>query len=182
MGEMVAVSDAVAVVRNAGRMAVDALLPPRCLGCGAHVGAPGALCASCFGAFTFIAAPLCRVCGLPLETDTDERLMCGGCLRARPDFDRARAVFVYDDHSKALLLRFKHGDRTDAAVHLARWMQRAGDTLVDSCDVIVPVPLHRWRLLWRGYNQAALLANALARLAAKRCVPDALLRTRATPS
>ncbi|TAL02018.1 MAG: ComF family protein [Rhodospirillaceae bacterium] len=163
-------------------MAVDALLPPRCLGCGAAVDAPGALCATCFSGFTFIAAPMCRVCGLPLATVADDDLICGGCLRERPDFDRARAVFVYDATSKGLLLRFKHGDRTDAAVHLARWMHRAGSVLIETCDVIVPVPLHRWRLLWRTYNQAALLSNALGRLTSKPTVPDALTRIKATPT
>jgi len=173
---------AITALRTAGRMVVDAVLPPRCLSCGETVGDPGALCAACFGGFTFIAAPMCRVCGLQLGTDAGDELMCGACIRARPDFDRARAVFVYDDASKGLLLRFKHGDRTDAAIHLARWMRRAGESLIDTCDVIVPVPLHRWRLLWRTYNQAALLANALSRLAGKPVVPDALLRFKPTPS
>ena len=83
----------------------------------------------CFNGFTFIAAPMCRVCGLPLGAVADDDLICGACLRERPEFDRARAVFVYDTTSKGLLLRFKHGDRTDAAVHLARWMLRAGDAI-----------------------------------------------------
>jgi ComF family protein len=169
-------------VRNLGKMAVDALLPPRCLACGAAVDSSGALCAPCFGGFTFIAAPMCRVCGIPLEVAHDDDLICGGCLRDRPDFNRARAVFVYDATSRGLLLAFKHGDRTDAGVHLARWMRRAGEPLIDACDLIVPVPLHRWRLPWRSYNQAALLANALGKLTGKATVPDALVRTRATAS
>lgn len=170
------------VVRSLGKMAVDALLPPRCLACGTAVESSGALCATCFGGFTFIAAPMCRVCGIPLEAAHGDELICGGCLRERPDFNRARAVFIYDATSRGLLLAFKHGDRTDAGVHLARWMRRAGEPLIESCDVIVPVPLHRWRLLWRAYNQAALLANALGKLSGKSTVPDALIRTRATPS
>jgi ComF family protein len=169
-------------VRAVGRMVVNAILPPRCLACGATVESSGALCAACFSGFTFIAAPVCRVCGIPLELAHDDDLICGGCLRERPDFNRARAVFVYDATSRGLLLAFKHGDRTDAGVHLARWMRRAGHALIETCDVIVPVPLHRWRLLWRSYNQAALLANAVGKLAGKSTVPDALIRTRATPS
>lgn len=175
-------ASAIDTLRLAGRLAVNAVLPPRCLACGATVDAPGALCPTCFGGFTFIAPPQCRVCGVPLPDAVGETLLCGGCLRERPDFNQARAVFVYDAASKPLLLRFKHGDRTDAAVHLARWMHRAGEELVARSEVIVPVPLHRWRLLWRTYNQAALLANALGRLARKPVVPDALTRIRGTPS
>ena len=107
---------------------------------------------------------------------------CGACLRERPDYNRARGVFVYDNASKGVVLKFKHGDRTDAAVHLARWLQRAGADLIADADVIVPVPLHRWRLLWRSYNQSALLANALGRLAGKPVIPDALVRAKSTPS
>jgi ComF family protein len=61
-------------------------------------------------------------------------------------------------------------------------MMRAGADLIADCDVIVPVPLHRWRLLSRAYNQAALLARALARISGKPVIADALLRTKRTPS
>ena len=172
----------IGLLRHVARRAIDAVMPPQCIGCSALVDAPGALCADCFNGFTFITAPLCRVCGLPLQAVGADELVCGSCLRERPEFNRARAVFVYDTASKGVVLKFKHGDRTDAAAHLARWMLRAGEDLITDCDVIVPVPLHRWRLLWRSYNHAALLANALGRLARKPVVADALRRVRATPS
>ena len=57
-----------------------------------------------------------------------------------------------------------------------------GKKLVASADIIAPVPLHRWRLVRRRYNQAAVLANAIAALRGKRVVPDLLVRRRATPS
>lgn len=176
------IASAFSTVRAVGRMTIDAVLPPRCLSCGTIVDMAGALCPDCFNGFTFIAQPSCRVCGIPLQAAAPDDPVCGACLRERPDYNRARAVFVYNDASKSLLLKLKHGDRTDAAVHLARWMQRAGEELLLACDVIVPVPLHRWRLLWRSYNQSALLANALGRIAHKPVVADALSRIKATPS
>ena len=176
------VSSLALTLRAIGRRAIDALLPPQCLACGTAVDTPGALCAGCFSAFTFITAPLCRVCGVPHSSPATDDLICGACLRERPDYNRARGVFVYDNASKGVVLKFKHGDRTDAAVHLARWLQRAGADLITDADVIVPVPLHRWRLLWRSYNQSALLANALGRLTGKPVIPDALVRAKSTPS
>jgi ComF family protein len=61
-------------------------------------------------------------------------------------------------------------------------MARAGGALLADADLIVPVPLHPWRLWRRRYNQAAMLAVAIAKQADKACIPDALARTRATPS
>lgn len=164
------------------RTILNALLPPQCLACSAVVDDAGALCGECFGRMTFVTAPLCASCGTPFETPVVEDAVCGACLADPPVYGRARAVFIYDDHSRGLVLKLKHSDRTDAAVHLARWMQRTGGDLLAGCDVIVPVPLHRWRLFMRTYNQAALLANALGRLAGKDVAVDALTRIKATPS
>lgn len=171
---------AATIVRTASRLFLDSLLPPQCLNCNAVVDSPGSLCAACFSRFTFITPPCCERCGIPFAGVVMDDLRCGACLADPPAFERARAAFVYNADSRALVLKLKHADRTDAAGHLARWLQRAGAELVECCDVIVP--LHRWRLLMRGYNQAALLANALARLSDKPVVPDALQRVTATPS
>ena len=168
-------------VSEISRLMLNAVLPPQCLACNASVDSPGNLCAACFSTFTFITPPYCDCCGVPLETPVVDDVLCGACLKDPPDFAHARAVFLYADTSKHLILKLKHGDRTDAAVSLARWMQSAGGPLIDVCDLIVPVPLHRWRLVSRMYNQAALLANALGKATGKPAVPDALVRVKATP-
>lgn len=169
------------VTRSAARLVLDALLPPQCLACHAVVDTPGNLCVDCFSRFTFITAPQCERCGLPLDTTVIEDLVCGACLKDPPAFEHARAAFIYDAASRPLVLKLKNGDRADAAVHLARWLQRAGADLIARCDVIVPVPLRRWRLLMRTYNQAALLANKLGKLVDKPVMPDALTRIKRTP-
>ena len=168
--------------RLAMRLILDSLLPPQCLCCNAVVDSPGSLCAACFARFTFITPPVCECCGIPFDGSIIDDLICGACLKDRPVFAHARAAFIYDGDSRALVLKLKHGDRTDAAVHLARWLQRTGSDLIAQCDVMVPVPLHRWRLFMRTYNQAALLANALGRLTGKPVDPDALTRIKPTPS
>ncbi|MQA66376.1 MAG: ComF family protein [Alphaproteobacteria bacterium] len=165
------------------RMGLDLVLPAQCLACSAIVGGEAALCAPCFARMRFLSAPLCAACGYPFELGAASvQNLCGACTRRRPAFNRARAVFAYDEASRGLVIGFKHADRTHGAPAFARWLARAGAELLPDCDVIAPVPLHRWRLWTRRYNQSALLAFALARFSGRPCVPDLLLRTRATPS
>jgi ComF family protein len=109
-------------------------------------------------------------------------MLCAGCIREPPAFDRARAALAYDDASRPLVLGLKHGDQTHAAPAYARWLQRAAGPLLAEADVIAPVPLHRWRLWHRRYNQAALLALALGRAGGVPVVPDLLVRRKRTPS
>ncbi|MBF0094707.1 MAG: ComF family protein [Alphaproteobacteria bacterium] len=168
-------------VRGAGRRVLDLLLPPQCLGCGALVDEPGALCAACWEAIQFIGPPLCAVCGLPFELDPGPGAVCGACAGSPPPYRRARAVMRYDDASRDLILRFKHADRTDAAPAFGRWLARAGAGLLAETDVIAPVPLHRWRLFHRRYNQAGLLAVQLGKVSGVEASPALLSRRRHTP-
>lgn len=161
--------------------AVDALLPPRCLGCGDTVENQGTLCSVCWSAMTWLGPPCCARCGFPFPYAAPADALCAACTRQPPAFDRARAVFRYDDASRRLVLGFKHADETHAAPAFGRWLVRAGGDLVADADLIAPVPLHRWRLLSRRFNQSALLARALAAGTGKRYAPDLLRRRRHTP-
>jgi predicted amidophosphoribosyltransferase len=69
------------------------------------------------------------------------------------------------DNGRRLVLALKHGDRLDLVQPAARWMARAGAPILREGMLAVPVPAHRWRLFRRRYNQAAALAQALARIA-----------------
>ena len=168
--------------RRAGIATLDLLLPPHCTACDAPVDAPGRLCPECFGRTGFVTEPYCVCCGVPFTTIAQggpDRL-CPGCRAASPAFGRARAALRYDGHAQRLILPFKHADRTEMARALAPMMARAGAALLREADLLVPVPLHRSRLLQRRYNQAALLARALARLTRVPALPDGMIRLRRT--
>jgi ComF family protein len=61
-------------------------------------------------------------------------------------------------------------------------MARAGRALLDDADLLLPVPLHRWRLFWRTYNQSAILARHIHNQTTVEVRFDVLRRVKATPS
>ena len=75
---------------------------------------------------------------------------------------------------------FKFRDSHDARALFGRWLSEAGAALIAECDVIVPVPLARWRLLTRRFNQSQILAAEISKLTGKPVAPFSLLRVRTT--
>lgn len=146
------------------------LYPPRCAVCG--VGLPidttRRVCAPCLGAVEPLPAPLCILCGAPLAADGDDQ-PCRHCRAAPPAFDSARAITRYRSGAEsastvaALLRRHKYGLDQSLGRALAEYLDAAPPLHAGGYDLVIPVPLHRARLRWRGFNQAALLAAALAR-------------------
>jgi len=161
---------------------LDTLLPPNCLACDTPVEDDGQFCLSCFRLANFISAPMCARCGVPLPHGGQAGLggECARCEVVPPAFARARAALRYDETAQRVILPFKYADRPEMARGLARLMLRPGARLLQAAEVLVPVPLHVSRLRTRRYNQAALLAVELARLARLPCIPDALVRQRPT--
>ena len=140
------------------------------------------MAASAFAKITFLDDPVCDGCGLAMPYAEAALDRCPAC-QARPKaFQRARAACVYDEHSRELVLKLKHADRTDLAGLFAHWLSRSAVELLTQADAVVPVPVHRARLFTRRYNQAAEIARPLARMAGLAYLPDALIRKRDTAS
>lgn len=163
---------------------IDAILPPRCAFTGNLVDSQGTITPEAWAKLSFISAPYCHNCGSPFEfapmSGADMR--CAQCLTDPPEFSMARTAMVYDDSSRGFILGFKHGDQTESVITMVPWLKAAGADFWDAADLIVPVPLHCWRLLRRRYNQAALMGRVMAKNTGKGFCADALLRVRSTPS
>jgi ComF family protein len=179
---IVSAAGCTSLVRRVGVSALDLVLPPRCLACGVEINAPNGLCPDCWSEIRLLSPPWCRCCGFPLPHASADAPLCARCVEHPPPFDRGRAALRYDGHSSRIILGFKRGGRLDGVPLFARWMAKAGEELLAAADLIVPVPLHRWRLLWRGFNQSAVLAQRLAAVAQRPWAPNLLQRHRRTAS
>ena len=163
-------------------MAVDTILPPRCVVTGEMVERQGMIAPGAWRDLDFITSPFCACCGSPFEFAVDEGALCASCIADPPPFETARSALKYNDTSRSLILGFKHADQMHAVKAFLPWMTRAGAEMLTGADYLVPVPLHRTRLIARRYNQAGVIAGALGREAAMDVLFDGLLRVRATPS
>ncbi|MFN3370469.1 MAG: ComF family protein [Sphingomonadaceae bacterium] len=164
--------------RAVTRGLVDVLMPPRCMACGADVLTPLGWCPDCFAALPALAQP-CRRCAQPLPDAWAAEAECLGCVNDPPAFARTAAPFRYAGPARDVVLAFK-GGREAYARPMAAAMARAAGPMLSPEALLVPVPLHRWRLFERGFNQSLLLARELARLGDARLLPTALRRKRAT--
>ncbi|MFD0945871.1 double zinc ribbon domain-containing protein [Sphingomonas canadensis] len=156
----------------------DLALPPRCPGCGEIVHADHRFCAACWASLRFLGPPWCATCQAPFDHDRGEGAQCGECLADPPPHDGVRAAVAYGDVARGVALKLKYGGRTAAAITMAQAMARL---MPGDAGLLVPVPLHRWRIWGRGYNQAALIAAALSRQTGVPADPFLLRRVKATP-
>jgi len=153
-------------------------LPPRCPGCGEVVDADHRFCADCWGRLALIAPPWCATCNLPFEFDRGPDAQCGQCLAVPPAHDGVRAAVAYGPAARTLVLKLKYGRRTAYAATAAGLMARL---MPGDAELLVPVPLHRWRIWGRGFNQAALIARELSRRSGVPAESGLLRRVKATP-
>ena len=179
-------SELVRGITSLGEKAIDIVLPPQTL-FRPHRGERQSGAAQSWADVRFLDEPCCTSCGFPFEFDTPDlkdglASLCGRCAAKSPAYDHVRAAFAYDDASRSLVLRFKHGGETEGVPMFARQMQRAGRRLLSGADVFMPVPLHRRRLLKRRFNQSALLARAISKQTQLPLDTNSLFRKRHTPT
>jgi ComF family protein len=164
---------------------LDFALPPRCPACGTIVSDPHRFCLGCWSKLTFLGEPCCVRCGLPFDYGSPgDQAECAACLADPPRFERLRAAVAYGEVARKVALKLKYGGRPGVAETLARFMARhlpSVDQAGGPSRLLVPVPLHRWRIWKRGYNQAALIASALSRRTGIELGVDLLQRVKATP-
>lgn len=170
------------IVKDGLRPVVDLVYPPRCPLCGAGLATQGGLCSECWGELEVPGEPACDTCQRPMGSSVAAKSgQCFVCAADPPRHSGIVAASLYNDASRKLMLSFKHGGKIALAPLLARLIAARMPAQEDSA-LLVPVPLHRWRIWQRGYNQSALLARELERLGKGELLVDALVRRKRTPS
>jgi len=140
---------------------VDLIYPPRCPSCGVAIASQAGLCAACWSTLAVPDHGETATDGVPVYAAT-----------------------LYNDTSRRLVLAYKHGGRIALSLLLARMIaaRLPEPEKGRAPPLLVPVPLHRWRLWSRGFNQAALIARELARMGRGEAAVAALVRHRRTPN
>jgi len=172
--------DLALAAKRAGMAAADILLPPVCLGCRARTMDHAGLCHRCWQQLKPITAPRCDVTGQPFPYDSGDGVVSVAALADPPPWDRARAAMEFNETSRRLVHALKYHDRHEAGRLMARMMTVAGHDLLAPEAVLAPVPLYRWRLWRRRFNQSAILTRHVAATAGRRAVIDLIERVRPT--
>ena len=147
---------------------LDMLFSRACEACGAALGEDetGFLCWDCRAGVRFVQVPFCERCGDPVPGTIGGPFECAGCRGLQPAFDWARSAVHYDGAAKTCLRRFKYQAGIWLQEELVGWLAALWRTCpadVRAADFVTGVPLYPRRERERGYNQAALLAEGLAR-------------------
>lgn len=150
-----------------------------CISCGKPIDPrlPYALCSACMKSIKWANEGLCRICGKPLHVKED---MCRDCIDSPRAFDRGFSCVEYGIKEREIIHRFKYKDRDYYASKLALLMYERICLEDLDWDVVLPVPMYKPKEIRRGYNQAALLAGALAKLLNRPFRSDMLLRIKDT--
>jgi ComF family protein len=175
-------------VRGLGSRLVDVILPRHCYSCGQPIAPdePGTFCDACWNLIRLIKPPYCPCCGRPFRSPValtySPEYRCGACRNRPPPFDHARAIGRYEGPLRQAihLLKYRgklHLKRPLLQLALAHFGEHFPDT---AFDVIIPVPLHRNRLMQREFNQGAVLARGLARYLNIAVLERLLVRVRWT--
>ncbi|APR98274.1 ComF family protein [Wolbachia endosymbiont of Folsomia candida] len=159
------------------KKATNLIFPNVCVSCECIIDKNHDLCSECNKKINFLTKHYCNVCGAVIANNI---YTCGKCIINPPPFKVLRSVFAYDQHSKNMIINFKFFDNLNYVKTYAKWMYQSHKDIFQNAEILMPIPLHKFRLFKRKYNQAALLTKELSKLSNLFYTPFAIKRLRHT--
>ncbi len=165
------------MIKKLARKLLGTIFPKTCLICNKIISG-SSFCVEDWNKLHFLQNPACNICFQPFEFRVDDEMVCGKCLQKRPEYFKALAVLSYDETSKTLITKFKYFDQINLAKYFSELMFKQAKEILPNIDFIIPIPLHKLRIIKRKYNQSAILAKNIAALGKKKVILDLLIRTK----
>jgi len=155
----------------------------RCPACGAVIHTPDTpVCPPCSEAIQLRTGGFCPGCGYMSGRDDTPPTRCPECRRTPPPWDRLHFYGRYSGPLRDLILGYKFKGNFGRTKLLSDMAYRALPPEISRLpDLIIPVPLHRKRLLWRGFNQSTEISRIIGKRLDKPVLHKGLTRIRNTP-
>jgi ComF family protein len=161
---------------------IDYILPLRCPSCQTFSSTNDGFCGDCWGKINFISKPYCKSCGCGLGLSILDGMICGKCFRNSPNYELSRSLMKFNEHSKRIIHAFKYHDRTGLGKIFAKLLCHKYEAEINDIDIVVFVPMHKLKRLFRMYNQAQLLAHEMALMLKKPLGNNMLIKSKWTKS
>lgn len=162
------------------KMIVDTVYPPRCILCDGLLSINEKYhCKECDISRYKVAGNLCIKCGKPIYP---YETLCQQCKEQDFHFTKGRSLFIYEGSLHSTMYRLKYGNRQDIGINLGELLaSQIGEKIKSwNVELILPVPLHKKRFKFRGYNQAYLLSQGIGATLGIDVKDDVLLRSKET--
>ena len=163
---------------------IDFIFPKTCVVCKNFIDDKNEkiLCRNCISKIKFVQSPICIKCGLPMQTAASH--YCKNCVDTYKSipYEFLRGICLYDEPVKECIHQLKYSAKEYIVTFLADILCDYIQTQEELCavDLVVPVPLHWWRKINRGYNQSELISIVVANKINLRFYSGNLFRKRHT--
>lgn len=156
------------------------IFPSRCSSCSNLIESGYGICGNCWSKFKFISKPYCKLCCKKFEVNLGLAELCSKCIIKKPKLDMIRSLLEFSNESRELIHNFKYNDKTILGKFFADLIYKRFHEDFYDVDIIAPVPMHKFKRIFRNYNPPQILAYELSRLMNKPAIPGLLIKTRIT--
>lgn len=159
---------------------INFIFPFRCCACSNLTDDNDGICSSCWPKFTFISKPYCTICCKKFDVNFNEINICAKCIASKPKIDMVRTLLEFSPETKRIIHNFKYNDKTSLAKLFAKLINNRFSEDLHDIDIIAPVPMHKFKRIFRNYNPPQILAHELSKKLNKPVIPDLLIKKRIT--